>query len=148
MVSNKKDVNRCCFYCHKRDYVKDSHTTNSPQKTYLEEVTSTVDTPKTQTVGEERMLSLTPASQRIPLLEDLLLTPPLRKITVAELSSVRLRKSDFQKLVKTPEVNDMLSVLRKRYAVMHISFTSENDSIDTEETDDYIASMNYNEVVC
>lgn len=47
-------------------------------------------------------------------------TPPLRKITVEELSSVKLRKSvNFPVSPRSPVVPDIIGVLRKRFIVMH-----------------------------
>lgn len=65
---------------------------------------------------------------------NLFLTPPLRKITIEELTSVKLRPSQaFQKIPKTPDVQDMLNVLRRRYAAMHSPMASENDSFTSDE---------------
>lgn len=51
---------------------------------------------------------------------NLFATPPLRKITVEDLSSVKLRKSvNFPVSPRTPAMNDIIGVLRKRYVVMH-----------------------------
>ncbi|CAH1975752.1 unnamed protein product [Acanthoscelides obtectus] len=56
-------------------------------------------------------------------------TPPLRRITASELASVQLRPSkDFQRTPRTPEVSDMLNILRRRYAVLHYSPPSSNNS--------------------
>lgn len=51
---------------------------------------------------------------------NLFATPPLRKITAEELSSVKLRKSvNFPISPRTPVVNDIVGILRKRFVVMH-----------------------------
>ncbi|VEN44031.1 unnamed protein product, partial [Callosobruchus maculatus] len=56
-------------------------------------------------------------------------TPPLRRITASDLASVHLRPSkDYERTPRTPEVSDMLNILRRRYAVLHYSPASSNNS--------------------
>lgn len=91
---------------------------------------------------------------------NLMLTPPFRKITMEELKSVKLRPSqNFQRMPRTPDVQDMLNVLRRRYAALHSPMGSENDSFTSdedsaglgnhyEETSSYLFYNDYPSFVC
>lgn len=82
-------------------------------------------TPKCLDCGSE-MSSVKPPKMDVSAIrtkifeKNLFATPPLRKITAEELSSVKLRKSvNFPISPRSPLVNDIAGVLRKRFIVMH-----------------------------
>nr|CAH7747281.1 unnamed protein product [Callosobruchus chinensis] len=65
-------------------------------------------------------------------------TPPLRKITANDLASVHLKPSkDSARTPRTPEVSDILNILRRRYAVLHYSPASSNNSFSDLSECDY-----------
>lgn len=69
--------------------------------------------------------------------KNLFATPPLRKITAEELSSVKLRKSvNFPISPRTPFATDIAGVLKKRFVVMHSPnmLTNYYDSEDSEHS--------------
>lgn len=68
---------------------------------------------------------------------NLFATPPLRKITAKELSSVKLRKSvNFPLSPPTPEIHDFAGILRKRFVVMHSpNMLSEYPEAHEEDSD-------------
>lgn len=79
---------------------------------------------------------------------NLFATPPLRKITVEQLSSVKLRRSaNFPISPRIPEIRDITEVLRKRFVVMHSPnmlsrYTESGDESDNSTTENSFCNRN------
>ncbi|XP_028147929.1 uncharacterized protein LOC114341339 [Diabrotica virgifera virgifera] len=69
------------------------------------------------------------SSQRLQLI----VTPPLRRITTDDLNSVRLKRPALVSDAVIPTTNDLLAVLRRRFAAMHDSYNSESESDIADE---------------
>ncbi|XP_072384178.1 uncharacterized protein [Diabrotica undecimpunctata] len=63
----------------------------------------------------------------------LIVTPPLRRITTDDLNSVKLKRPEIIPDAVIPTTNDLLAVLRRRFAAMHDSYNSESESDIADE---------------
>lgn len=93
----------------------------------------------TSTPKEKRT---TKDEQNKMLEKNLFATPPLRRITAKELSSVKLRKSvNFPISPRVADARDILGVLKKRFVVMHSPGTYAGHT-DSGEISEHSASTN------
>ncbi|CAH1099854.1 unnamed protein product [Psylliodes chrysocephalus] len=134
ILAVNEDCYQCCKYCRTQYYIgRELPEYCTPSQIKTEAFTNATSTPCEQI--------------------ELLLTPPLRKITPSELNSVKLRKSaDFLGRPKTPELNDLLRTLRKRFAVMHSSVLSDTEGNFNDDDDDscsfLVSSTDCIEIAC
>lgn len=131
----------CCKYCRKLCYEEQECCTSTEDEEYkISESNVIEDTPVFEILEPAKSYSENYSEFLKHKVDDgLMLTPPLRKITIRDLTSVKLRKCmDSVNIPRTPEVNDMLNILRKRYAVMHSPSYLKDSSSNSDWCDESV----------
>lgn len=93
------------------------------------------------TLFDLRSVKLKPVKSSITITQTIIpqkdvSTPPLRRITAEDLRSVKLRPTAVEMIPKTPDVFDMVNILRKRYAAFHSPLSSCSSTDDFENSFD------------
>ncbi|XP_030756974.1 uncharacterized protein LOC115882867 [Sitophilus oryzae] len=162
--SIKKRKNRrqkCCKHCRKvyrgiKHYINDSNSSRDSLNKRINDLSST-SLPRSEfsdVISDDEKINIPeppplPPSDFLKFnTEDFVASTPQKRITTQDLGSVKLRPSTIQlKLPRTPEVHDMMQVLRKRFAAMHSPLQQEDysssDTYDEDPPENYYNSNSF-----
>ncbi|XP_057662214.1 uncharacterized protein LOC130897397 [Diorhabda carinulata] len=92
----------------------------------------------------ETILGMAQESQRLEEIRNLILSPPLRRITAQDLNSIKLRKCEDLPEGKnnySSEISDLQAILRRRFAVIHSPYGSETETDFDDDADYFNCSL-------